>query len=198
MRGFSAEYVSPQHFVEKDWYEPMRNGVRWFYHRPRGAHRRVTPEVLDATLDAVLRPVVFAARNAGLATLPSCAGHAVDHFHTIRLYQQLKRDSADIRGLGLPLVNVETGQKVIWQDPTYRLPWRSAESLEADLRVNEWKGAIGLTGPRWKLARVASSLLSVPLVDLTEDRGALWIWVHTPGESWQNRTWLAVAEMING
>lgn len=197
MRGFECHHVAPDGFADKDWFEPMRNGVQWFYHRPRSGRSRVTPEVLDATLDAVLRPVVFAARRLGLGTLPSCAGHTVDPFYAARLYRQLKQDSADVRGLGLPLVNVETGEEVIWRDPYYRVPWDSLEDLEADLLSHEREGAIGFTGPRHVLGYVARRLLTVPHVSLSEDDGALWVWVHAPTQRWQNYTWRVVAERLD-
>lgn len=198
MRGFQCDHVAPDGFADKDWYEPMRNGVSWFYHRPRSRRSRVTPEVLDATLDAVLRPVVYAARDMGLDTLPSCGGHSVSPFYAVRLYLQLKRDSADVRGLGLPLVNVETGEELLWRDPHYVLPWRDVEDLEAELRLHEREGAIGFRGASHVLAYAGRRLLNIPFVELSEKNGDMWIWVHAPTQRWQDRTWQTVAERLNG
>ena len=197
MSTFEAAYVSPDEFAEKEWYEPMRNGVRWFYHRPRVHPTRVRHEVLDDTLDAGLRPLVAAARAQGLSTLPSCAGHSVDHLHTLLLFEQLGRDADDVRGLGLPLVNVETGEEVLWQDPSYVLPWADEEDLEADLHAHERVGAIGLRGPPEQLARIARGLLTVPFVGLSERHGDLWIWVQAPTQGWQEATWIRVAEQAD-
>jgi hypothetical protein len=194
---FEVEYVPPDQFGEKEWYEPMRNGIRWFYHRPRTRPLPVDPEALDGTLDAGIVPVVAAARAQGLATLPSCAGHSVDVVHTLLLHEQLTRDAEEVRGIGLPLLNVETGEKVLWQDPAYYLSWDEPEELEADLRVRERVGAIGIRGPQSHLAHVARRLLTVPFVHLSEKGGDLWIWVRAPTQTWQDATWLRVAEKMN-
>ena len=74
---FEVEYVPPDQFGEKEWYEPMRNGIRWFYHRPRTRPLLVDPEALDGTLDDGIVPVVAAARAQGLATL-TCTGYIED------------------------------------------------------------------------------------------------------------------------
>lgn len=197
MKGFRSDYVPPEEFSHCAWFEPLRPGVRWFYHRARGGPRTVQPAVLDETLDSDLRPVVAAVRRLGLETLPSCAGHSVDVFYVLRLYEQLCRDAVDVRGLGLPLRDVETGEEVFWQDPEYQVPWRSSEELEAELRAHEREGALGLVGRRPVLAAVACRLLSVPHVRLSEESGALWLRVHAPSQGWQQRAWCAIAERLD-
>jgi hypothetical protein len=192
----SPEYVSPELFTQRRWFQPLRAGIRWFYHSPRGGPAAVT--VLDSTLDPQLVPLVQALRARGLQTLASCAGHSTDPVQLLFLYTQLEKDEKDVRGAGLPVVDIETGAQLLWQDESYELPWEDVDSLESDLRMSDRVGAIGVRGREAELVRLSMDLALVPSMEVSASGSDLWLWVSAPSQAEQDRAWSEASRRLRG
>ena len=198
IRTFSPVYVPPDGFLGLSWYSPVRPGVPWFYHAPRQGRPLPAPEVLDATLDPPLIPLVTWARAAGLTTGPSCAGHTVTPGAAGAVWRGLVADAAAVRGAGLVMTDAETGARLRWKDPHYRLPYPAVEALDRDLHAHERAGLLPLSGPPPMLLRAARAARRVPWASAGIVGPWLLIRVRAPSEAAQQGAWAALAGELRG
>lgn len=196
MVPFGVEFVPPQDFGTKEWWEAERPGARWFYHSPRYFHAPAKGVDLS-TVDADLVDVVVGLHRLGLTTGPSCAGHAVEAPYTQQLYRALKLDEALVRDRGLTLRNVESGDRVLWARPSYRLPWADWNMLHGHLEMHALVGLLPITGPDGVLRRLAANVSRVPGIELELMPGWLRLWVCRDSLSAQQATWRRVAEVVH-
>jgi len=192
----SAAYVAPADFGQRAWFSPERPGVRWFYHQDRGARPPPRPEVLEATLDAPLVGLVRWARAHGLTTGPSCAGHSLSSSAAVRIFEELRRDERQVRGSGLVLRDVETGERWRWRQPGYRSPFASARAVEAALLPHLRDGLLPLRGPAQGLRRVLDAAAGIPYVTTVMDKSGLDVHVRAPTQALQDRAWLCLTRRL--
>jgi hypothetical protein len=138
--------VPSDHFSQKDWFEPLRPGVRWFYHKPRQFTNKlnIIPLASLHTVDEPLVELVSLCIRHNIPTTPSCSGHNVCPVFTKGLFNQLCADRELVRTKGMPLRHVETKEVVVWQDSTYNNKYASVEDLFSHLKQHEREGFIGL------------------------------------------------------
>jgi hypothetical protein len=196
-KGFGVEFIAPKEFSSKEWWLPIRPGLRWFYHTQRRERPSSSAHLITGTLDEELVPLVRAARALGLETEASCAGHAVSADYTKKLYVELLRDAKRVNNKGLPLVNVETNQVVCWQDPNYTLPWLGWQVLNQHLQDNSLVGLITLAGRHDLLKDVEQALHTVPEVIPEWVGPRLQLWVAEDNHLDQAKAWLRAAKAVN-
>ena len=194
--AFSAAYIAPAAFEQRAWFAPERPGVRWFYHRPRGPRPPALPAALDATLDAPLVGLVRWARAHGISTGPSCAGHSLSPRAAALIFEGLRHDEGLVRGPGLVLRDVETGERWRWRRPGYRTPFASAGAVEAALLAHVREGRLPLHGPGPSLDRVVRAARGVPHLRTTLDKDGLTVHVQAPTQAAQDRAWQLLTQRL--
>lgn len=140
-RKLSASVISTKLFPTRRWYR-SRDKL-WYYHGPR-KHVEI-PEAVDfgESVDSDLEPLVRFLHLRRIPTTPSCQGHFDDRDHFEKVWRRLQEDSERIRGQGLRLEDVETGEQVLFQRSDYELPWGSLDAFYEDAGSNQQKGYIG-------------------------------------------------------
>lgn len=196
MAAMRAEYVAPAGFGQRAWFAPERPGVRWFYHQPRGARPPPHPDVLDATLDAPLVGLVRWARAHGISTGPSCAGHSLSPRAAALIFEGLRHDERLVRGPGLVLRDVETGERWRWRRPDYRAPFASARAVEAALLPHARDGLLPLQGPAQGLRRILDAAVGIPYLTTVMDKSRLSVHVRAPTQARQDRAWLCLTQRL--
>ena len=194
--AFSAAYIAPADFGQRAWFAPERPGVRWFYHRPRGPRPPALPAALDATLDAPLVGLVRWARAHGLTTGPSCAGHSLSPRAAALIFEGLRHDERLVRGPGLVLRDVETGERWRWRRPDYRSPFASARAVEAALLPHTRDGLLPLQGSAKGLRRILAAAVGIPYLTTVLDKSSLSVHVRAPTQALQDRTWLCLTQRL--
>ena len=195
---FGVQFVPPQEFDSKEWWEPVRAGPRWFYHSPR-LRPAVTGLVSISTVDEDLVKLVQTLWSRGFTTHASCAGHAASEPQSRKLFAALLRDVDSVRGAGLVLQNVETGTRVGWRQRDYNLPWTDAAQLHGHLEDHALVGCLGVSGEPTRLYALSTALASLGCV-YVECRGTeLWLWVEQPDLPAQRSAWQTVTrKVMNG
>jgi len=127
----SIEVVKYRDMPDRQWYmSPHHTG--WYYHAERTKpSNELSPQFLEATLDAPLRLLALGLLSLGYTTLPSCSGHYHSEEELEETYEKLVDDSRLIRGPGLELIDVECGDTLIHRDQRWYLPWDKRGFKEA-------------------------------------------------------------------
>ena len=189
---FYADYVPPDSFSDKEWFEPLRTGVRWFYHAPRRQPKTVAKEV-TTTIDRPLIPLLEAATIKGLRTLPSCAGHEYDVNYVKRLQKQLIEDQHRVNTAGLMLRNTETGENVLWRDPSYEVALHSLRDIDKKLKEQHNHGYRGIQGDSAILTRWEAAMKHIPYTQVDKRGNNLNIRVRSPNRRTQQTAWAQIA-----
>lgn len=122
----SLEVVKYEDMPNKQWYmSPHHKG--WYYHVPRTEPSHPKASILEPTLDPCLKELAVSLNSAGYATLPSCSGHYYSKKQCDKIYADLLKDAKEIQKDGLNLVDVESGNSFLFQDPLWTLPWNQEE-----------------------------------------------------------------------
>lgn len=128
----------------RKWYyaDPL-----WYYHAPARTHRLSDDPKFYELVDPPLRELVRVVRAAGLATTPSCSGHFYTKGRFARIWENLERDAAAIRGAGLVLRDSETDACHLFRDAAYALPWASFAAYFEEVDRLQRGGYIGIVLP---------------------------------------------------
>lgn len=147
--------VFPEHFRVLSWWRPLRGGPAWFYHSRVGERGAAFLPSL-ATVDPPLRPIHELLYREAVPTFPSCAGHFPPVQWVRQMWMALHLDAEVVQREGLELENLESGQRILWQDVRWRVPWESPTAFGLDLRRSWGRGYIAfqpLVGtPLWRSA----------------------------------------------
>lgn len=195
--GLLPYFIPPHRFMSKEWFAVDAGRLHWFYHRPRTTPSPYHhPRSLDNTVDVGLAPMVAAVRALGLTTGPSCEGHATNR-HPIRMIPGLASHARMVRGPGIVVTNVETGQKHLWRDPTYKF---SAPLMRQTMRnqdVFKLVGLLPMRGSEDAILRVAQAVHHTPGAWI--ERCGAWhcVWVATRSAAQQRATWRALAGRVH-
>ena len=129
----------PLHLMPtKRWWSSQNHSL-WYYHTPREEITVPNLDVLEKTLDPCLKELAIALNRMGCITLPSCQGmHDNNNNKNKRdkAYDYLQLDAQTIRSKGLVLTDVETGEYILYYDPTFTLPWTRARFQRKDTKQN--------------------------------------------------------------
>jgi hypothetical protein len=95
------------------------------------------------SVDPPLRDLVEFLHQRNITTTPSCSGHCKSERNFAKLWDDLKADEADVRQNGLVMKEIESGERFLFRDPAYQLPWTKETFID---RVTDYqqKGILGL------------------------------------------------------
>jgi hypothetical protein len=148
---FSVSPVKFPSMPSKSWFE-SEDHRKWYYHKPKlESEDPVSPEVLNKSLDPCLKTLVSDLLKMGCKTFPSCQGHFHDAEHYENVFDKLFEDSKKIRGKGLNLKNVETGEVLIFQNKNWQLPWQKEDFVSNMLDNEDHEGYLAFTAPDLRL-----------------------------------------------
>jgi len=191
-----ASYVPPEDFEGKQWFEPMRPGARWFYHRPREESAPIDYAVLSQSIDEDLRPIASRLVAQGLTTGASCAGHEVRPERVKAAFLGLLEDEIIVCSIGLPVRDVETGKQFLWQDTDYRLGWDCGNDFLADAWSGRLKGYLPVYGSREQLHILSAALTAIPHLSVELLMNRCIVRVHAPNQGLQRFAWLEGAKAL--
>jgi len=149
--------VFPEQFPWKEWWQSVAIGRPWFYHTPRTVIAEPSGHVDLQSVDPELRDLVQKLHRAGAKTWPSCAGHWLQPSTAHEMFRQLQREAYIIRTVGLPLQHTETGQRTVYYNPTWWLPWKTGEEYYRDFSRGDGRGWLAFTLPPGRKFRRAAA-----------------------------------------
>lgn len=194
----SGRFIPPTDMRPLRWFLADQPAARWFYHCPRSPETAPSPRspTVASTLDPPLRALVHAVWRRGARTGPSCAGHVVSFAHAAAVYAQLCADADKVRGAGLVLRDVETQQRLLWRDPTYRVPYPSVSALYLALKQHELHGVLPVVGPPAVLRPIIDAAWRVPGVCITPLPHGVQLHVQEPTAGAQAHVWAMLAAEV--
>ncbi len=139
--------------LRKWYYAQRRDGAAplWYYHVPAREHRPSDDPRFYDLVDPPLRRLCRLIHAAGLMTTPSCAGHWYLRERFVRIWDELQQNADVIRGVGLTVLDSETGQCGVFREPAYRLPWRDFDEFFWRAAALQRRGYIGIAiPPNWR------------------------------------------------
>ena len=195
--GLQPYFIPPSLFTSKEWFVAEDGKTRWFYHRDRKTFAKPPmTTALDPTIDEGLRPLVAAVRRLGIVTGPSCEGHIARNVPQ-GLAPEVMAHARKVRNSGLVVTNVETGEKHLWHDPTYRVDKNLMLDAQHNEQVYHLIGVLPLRGVPQALSRVEYAVSSTPGVWADTENGWYNVWVGTGTKAQQRATWYALARRVN-
>jgi len=191
---FRLEFVPVRRMSEKSWYKSPHH-TEWYYHTPRNDARGSDDyDQLENTLDPCMSSLVEIFHDLNVETLPSCQGHYHTPRDIVRKYANLLRDAEDIRGSGLELECVETGEKFIHQDSDWELPW----SLEGFVKKTQEDSKEGFLGIKESLSDRLINLLesAIPGLRIEIEPESTNFLIHTGEPETQCKSWQQLEDIL--
>jgi hypothetical protein len=194
VKRITAAFIPHEEFHTGAWLQSMRK-PGWYYFMKKKTRNVITNEDFAGSVDAPLRELVTFLHEKGIRTTPSCAGHRFGKEDFGRIYDELEKDAAMIRGTGLALKDVETGQHYFLQRKKYTLPWTRSYFTRKMLTYQS-NGIIGIRPGRFRRKKNELLQLRVPGVKLRLKDGIVLIYV--PGKKGENndRKWKQVTNAV--
>lgn len=116
-KQITAGFIPHDLWVNCSWLLPKRGS--WYYAMSRISSDQRNPFFTES-VDELIRPLVRWLWKNGARTGPSCSGHPWSLEDCIKHWRRLKQDEKIVQSEGLSLEDIETGTKVLFQDPKYR------------------------------------------------------------------------------
>jgi hypothetical protein len=170
----TADMIPHEEFHKGVWLLPAVRPL-WYYFGESLSRPAAASRDLIQTVDRALRELVIFLQEAGIRTTPSCSGHDHSPRHYSRIYDALDADADEIRGPGLWMRDVESGERYSFQRADYRLPWNKPGFIEKALQY-QLQGVIGFKLGRPDTPRVRRLLsVDMPGVSVKRQDGTLII-----------------------
>ena len=144
IRGLEAGFVPHRQWPLRKWY--FANPL-WFYHEQFPVDEMIPSRAFYELVDPQLRELCLGLHAADLHTTPSCQGHFYGRERFDRIWAELEREQARVTGAGLPVKDSETQEEHLFQDPSFRLPWPSADAFYEEASAQQNEGYIGIVIP---------------------------------------------------
>lgn len=138
----TPEFIPHDQFHKGIWLQSVKR-PGWYYFMEKENENIITNEQFLQSVDGPLKELVSFLHQRGIRTTPSCAGHHKSEGNFEAIYDQLMQDTKDIRNGGLELKDVETGERYVYSEKNYTLPW-SRESFIAGVLDYQAGGVIGI------------------------------------------------------
>ena len=159
-------------------------------------------KLVNETSGDSINNVVGFLREMGYMTLPSYEGCELSLEDFENAYDHLSEDVEVIRTDGLTLLNLESGQKKILKDPTYKLPWDSAEAMFISSLGNDLTGFLGVicptivdSKPLWELAKLSDNI-TVSLLGHHSSSPIIGVSVKSDDLTEHHAAWNVLTEML--
>jgi hypothetical protein len=165
--------VLPEGFAWQEWWQPLRPGRPWFFHTPRQMVAAPSLQVDYDTLDVGVAGLVGKLHGMGIPTWPSCEGHWFEP-------------------------TLATGQRVVYYNPTWTLPWAGEHSFFLDVSRGNGAGLVAFSPPAghplWSWRPRGEGVCSLHCqIGL---HPAVLLQVRTANPSAQRRCWEAVTRKL--
>ncbi len=176
----TPEFIPHDQFHKGKWLQSVRR-PGWYYFMEKENENVITNEQFLESVDGPLKELVSFLHRRGVRTTPSCAGHHKSEGNFEAIYDQLMQDKKDIRNGGLELKDVETGERYVYSEKNYTLPW-SRENFIGGVLGYQAGGVIGIRAA----GREKEKLLQIrlPGVEVKEKDSIVFIFTGAdPAES---------------
>lgn len=137
----SPELIPHSQFHTGVWLKPQETD--WYYFLKKSNTYAITQAGFMESVDKPLKKLVKYLHSRGIKTTPSCAGHFIRNKDLEKKFTRLQKDGEEIRNGGLVLSDVQNGDKYLFKDKNYRLPWNKKDYVKAFDRYQQ-KGVIGI------------------------------------------------------
>jgi hypothetical protein len=199
MNAITPEFIPHDNFHKGSWLISVMRPA-WYYFREGNNMNRITNPHFMKSVDGALKPIVRFLHKNGIKTTPSCAGHHRGEKNYDHIYDALKADEKEIRGDGLLLRDVETGEKLLFKNAEYKLPWTRRQFNSGAMKYQQ-TGVLGIRfGKRYRL-REAIMKINLPNVIIKEvDQVTLLLTVNNKGYNqaiWEKLTSIIKRVMKN-
>lgn len=129
-------------YPTRRWYM-VEGDELWYYHGARDKVEIPSGDDFDETVDEDLKPLVKFFHLRRIPTTPSCSGHSPTEKHFKKVWRKLRREADLICSKGLPLVDVETDEKVLFKNPDYKLDHQSFDGFYKEKVAHARNGYLG-------------------------------------------------------
>jgi hypothetical protein len=192
-RSITPDLIPHSRFHTGAWLLPIER-PDWYYFVRRRNTNTIANDRFLKSVDRPVRPLVRWLHERGIKTTPSCSGHHMAERSLEKIYEDLKRDGREIRNTGLRLMDIETGEIVLYRNPAYSLPWTRREFLRKAV-VYQRRGVLGMRLASRKPILEQIRAARIPGVTLRDRDGVLF--VFTDSDTGDNRrTWKRVTRRI--
>jgi hypothetical protein len=125
----SPDFIPHKKWHKKPWLIPLgQKGEPWYYSGEVSRDGKpVQSMAMLETVDQSIRDLVARMGDLGIETGPSCSGHQIPTEGFQQIWNNLCSEADQIRRVGLPLKDPETGDIYVMRDANYGLPWESYE-----------------------------------------------------------------------
>lgn len=111
-----------------------------------------------------------------------------------KIYEDLKKDGREIRHAGLRLMDIETGDVVLYRNSAYALPWTRRAFLRKAV-VYQRRGVLGMRLRNRRSVAEQIRAARIPGVTVRDRDGILFVFIDSDtGDN--RRTWKRVTRRI--
>jgi hypothetical protein len=135
-------FIPHDRFHKGVWLQSVKR-PGWYYFLEKENDNVITNGDFAESVDPPLRELVRFLHGRGIRTTPSCAGHHKSEGNFETIFDQLEQDKADIRNGGLELKDVESGDRFVYREKNYSLPWSRKTFIDRILDYQS-NGVIGI------------------------------------------------------
>jgi len=141
-RKITPELVPHSEFHTGRWLHSAKK-KGWYYFMREENFNSIANRYFIKSLDWQLRELVSFLHAKNIKTTPSCAGHYIPKRLLEYIYIGLEAERDQILDNGLRMKDVESGEKILFRDKNYSLPWNKKDFIE-QLFIYQRKGVLGL------------------------------------------------------
>lgn len=189
----SNELIPHRDFHKGYWYKSPN--LDWYYFkREKRIDEIPSNKSFYSSLDKDLRPLTKFLHSEDIITTPSCSGHIYSKNYFEGIYDKLEKDSYIIKEEGLEVENIETGEKFLFKDSNYSLPYSKDEFIDSAIEYTK-NGVIGIDNLPERILKALDKIQTKKLRS-TMDNGLCLI--HTHGESTEEikKVWSLVTYLL--
>jgi len=204
INGLRADLVPHRQWAVSKWFYA---NYLWYYHRLGTDEEVRTGRNFYKLVDEQLRELCHLLHEAGVHTTPSCQGHFYKKEHFEKVWEELTREAALIRNLGLKVTDSETQKDFLFLDWQYGLPWETFETFHDQAGAQQGVGYLGMIVPSERedlRDRMEAATFCDSTAEITHDRilsrllhGEVYnIFVRAAGPGERDRKWKMITNLL--
>ena len=189
----SNELIPHRDFHKGYWYTSPN--LDWYYFKKENRVDEIpTNKSFYNSVDKDLRSLTKFLHSEDIITTPSCSGHIYSKNYFEGIYDKLEKDSYIIKEEGLEVENIETGQKFLFKDFDYSLPYSKDEFIDSAIEYTK-NGVIGINNLPERILKALDKIQTKKLRSTTDNGLCL---IHTHGESTEEikKVWSLVTYLL--
>jgi hypothetical protein len=194
IRQLSPELIPHSEFHTGIWLQPTEKN-NWYYFSRKLNLNRIENKQFLSTVDAPLKELVSFLHSKNIRTTPSCSGHHNSERDLQNIYYSLENDRDEIVDYGLPLLEVESGERFFYRNMNYDLPWSKVEFVK-QLREYQEKGVLGMRLDLEDPSQERILNLNIDGVSTGLKDSITFIYTGQNGQGYNEATWKKVTEEV--